>query len=190
MGFCGKSTARYPRGFSWLNTVTGYFVATSALTGMVTSQLSAHNYPMPKSNSRSLKKQGSLVSQIWRSATYRRHDNQDLLKNSPQVRRSELISQAQPKLGSLLHNARLRTGLSFRAAAAISREIANLLGDERYYVSPGVSLRLRSARHSAPPLSQNHYFLPGLFFAARLDVGGSWSQPARSWNRLDPGQVR
>jgi hypothetical protein len=51
--------------------------------------------------------------------------------------RSELISQVQPKLGSLLRNARLRTGLSFRAAAAITREAANLLGDERYYVSPG-----------------------------------------------------
>ena len=104
---------------------------------MVTSQLLAHNYPMPKSNSRSLKRQGSLVSQIWRFATYGRHGNQNLLRNSPQIRRSELISQAQPKLGSLLHNARLRTGLSFRAAAAISREAANLLGDERYYVSPG-----------------------------------------------------
>ena len=51
--------------------------------------------------------------------------------------RSGLISQVQPKFGSLLHNARLRAGLSFRAAAAISREAANMLGDERYYVSPG-----------------------------------------------------
>ena len=60
--------------------VMGYFAATSALPGTVTSQLLAHNYPMPKSNSRSLKKQGSLVSQIWRFVTYKRCDNQDLPK--------------------------------------------------------------------------------------------------------------
>ena len=28
-------------------------------------------------------------------------------------------------------------GLSFRSASAISREAANLLGDERYFVAPG-----------------------------------------------------
>jgi transcriptional regulator with XRE-family HTH domain len=41
------------------------------------------------------------------------------------------------ELGTLLRRARLRMGLSLRAASAISREIANLLGDERYFVAPG-----------------------------------------------------
>jgi hypothetical protein len=42
-----------------------------------------------------------------------------------------------PKLGSLLRHARIRIGLSFRSASAISRQIANLLADARYFGSPG-----------------------------------------------------
>lgn len=39
--------------------------------------------------------------------------------------------------GILLRNARLRAGLSFRDAAEMSREVANALGDRRYFTSPG-----------------------------------------------------
>jgi hypothetical protein len=49
----------------------------------------------------------------------------------------EVLSPAPSQLGSLLRHARLRMGLSFRAASAMSREVANLLGDERYFVAPG-----------------------------------------------------
>ncbi len=49
----------------------------------------------------------------------------------------ELLSPEPSQLGPLLRHARLRMGLSFRAASAISREVANLLGDERYFVAPG-----------------------------------------------------
>lgn len=50
---------------------------------------------------------------------------------------SELTQPTRPVLGSLLRSARLKTGLSFRAASAMSREVANLLDDESYYTSPG-----------------------------------------------------
>jgi hypothetical protein len=49
----------------------------------------------------------------------------------------ELLSPEPSQLGPLLRHARLRMGLSFRAASAISREVANLLDDERYFVAPG-----------------------------------------------------
>jgi hypothetical protein len=49
----------------------------------------------------------------------------------------EVLSPEPSQLGPLLRRARLRTGLSFRAASAVSREVANLLGDERYFVAPG-----------------------------------------------------
>jgi hypothetical protein len=49
----------------------------------------------------------------------------------------EALSPDPSQLGALLRRARLRMGLSFRAASAISRKIANLLGDERYFVAPG-----------------------------------------------------
>jgi hypothetical protein len=39
--------------------------------------------------------------------------------------------------GQLLRWARLRMGLSFRAASVMSREIAHLFEDERYFISPG-----------------------------------------------------
>jgi hypothetical protein len=41
------------------------------------------------------------------------------------------------QLGALLLRARIETGLSFRAAAAKSRELANALGDERYFTASG-----------------------------------------------------
>jgi hypothetical protein len=49
----------------------------------------------------------------------------------------EVLSPEPSQLGPLLRRARLRMGLSFRAVSAISREVANLLGDERYFVAPG-----------------------------------------------------
>jgi hypothetical protein len=49
----------------------------------------------------------------------------------------EVLSPEPSQLGPLLRRARLRMGLSFRAASAISREVANLLEDERYFVTPG-----------------------------------------------------
>ncbi len=49
----------------------------------------------------------------------------------------EVSSPEPSQLGPLLRRARLRMGLSFRAASAISREVANLLSDERYFVAPG-----------------------------------------------------
>lgn len=49
----------------------------------------------------------------------------------------EVLSPEPSQLGALLRRARLRMGLSFRAASAMSREVANLLGDERYFVAPG-----------------------------------------------------
>jgi hypothetical protein len=41
----------------------------------------------------------------------------------------EALSPEPSQLGPLLRRARLRTGLSFRAASAVSREVANLLGE-------------------------------------------------------------
>ncbi len=49
----------------------------------------------------------------------------------------EVLSPEPSQLGSLLRRARLRMGLSFRATSAISREIADLLGDERYFIASG-----------------------------------------------------
>ena len=51
--------------------------------------------------------------------------------------RPEVVSPTPSQLGSLLRRARLQMGLSFRAASAISREVAHLLDDERYFTAPG-----------------------------------------------------
>ena len=51
--------------------------------------------------------------------------------------RPETLSSQPSELGSLLRQARLRMGLSFREASAISREIANQLGDPSYFTAPG-----------------------------------------------------
>jgi hypothetical protein len=55
----------------------------------------------------------------------------------------EVLSPEPSQLGPLLRRARLRMGLSFRAASAISREGANLLNDERYFVAPGLCPTMR-----------------------------------------------
>jgi hypothetical protein len=41
----------------------------------------------------------------------------------------------EPKLGTLLRNARVRAGMSFREASHMSRQVADLLSDERYFIS-------------------------------------------------------
>ncbi len=51
--------------------------------------------------------------------------------------RPEVLPEGQSRLGPLLRHARLRMGLSFRQASAISREIAGLLDDLRYFTAPG-----------------------------------------------------
>lgn len=50
--------------------------------------------------------------------------------------RPEVLSEAS-QLGPVLRQARLRMGLSFRQASAVSREIAHLLNDLRYFTAPG-----------------------------------------------------
>ena len=49
----------------------------------------------------------------------------------------EVVSSKPSQLGPLLRRARQQMGLSFRAASAVSREVANLLDDERYFTAPG-----------------------------------------------------
>jgi hypothetical protein len=51
--------------------------------------------------------------------------------------RPDLLSVQTSQLGPLLRRARIETGLSFRAAADKSRELANALGDERYFAASG-----------------------------------------------------
>lgn len=47
------------------------------------------------------------------------------------------LAPQEKKLSQLLRNARLRRGLSFREASAMSRRIASKLGDEQYFAAPG-----------------------------------------------------
>lgn len=49
----------------------------------------------------------------------------------------EALSDIPSQIGPLLRRARQRAGLSFREASAISREIASLLDDARYFTAPG-----------------------------------------------------
>jgi hypothetical protein len=49
----------------------------------------------------------------------------------------DLLSVQTSQLGALLRRARIETGLSFRAAAAKSRELADALDDERYFTASG-----------------------------------------------------
>jgi hypothetical protein len=51
--------------------------------------------------------------------------------------RPDVLSPEPSQLGPLLRRARLQMGLSFRAAAAMSRELADALGDERYFTASG-----------------------------------------------------
>jgi hypothetical protein len=47
------------------------------------------------------------------------------------------LSPATPELHALLRRSRLRAGLSFREASALSRRIADELGDEQYFTAGG-----------------------------------------------------
>ncbi len=51
--------------------------------------------------------------------------------------RPEALPEGPLQLGPLLRQARLRMGLSFRQASGISREVANVLDDLRYFAAPG-----------------------------------------------------
>jgi transcriptional regulator with XRE-family HTH domain len=51
--------------------------------------------------------------------------------------RPETLSSRPSELGPLLRQARLRKGLSFREASAISREMAKELGDPSYFTAAG-----------------------------------------------------
>jgi hypothetical protein len=51
--------------------------------------------------------------------------------------RPDVLSPEPSQLGPLLRRARLEMGLSFRAAAAMSRQIADALGDGRYFTASG-----------------------------------------------------
>jgi hypothetical protein len=51
--------------------------------------------------------------------------------------RPEILPAMPTQLGPLLRQARLRMGLSFREASAMSREVANLLADSRYFSALG-----------------------------------------------------
>jgi hypothetical protein len=52
----------------------------------------------------------------------------------PSALRSPVAAQ---RPSSLLRNARLRAGLSFREASELSHEVVHALGDQRYFMSPG-----------------------------------------------------
>ena len=49
----------------------------------------------------------------------------------------DVLSAKPSHLGSLLRRARLEMGLSFRAAATLSRELAHEMGDNRYFTASG-----------------------------------------------------
>jgi transcriptional regulator with XRE-family HTH domain len=51
--------------------------------------------------------------------------------------KAERLTPKPSQLGQLLRWARLRMGLSFRAASRMSREVAALLRYERYFIAPG-----------------------------------------------------
>lgn len=61
----------------------------------------------------------------------------------------QALSPGPSQLGPLLRQARLRAGLSFRAASALSRQISDLLQDERYFIAPSSLSDYEAA--NAPP---------------------------------------
>lgn len=82
--------------------------------------------------------------------------------------KSDVLSPEPSQLGPLLRRARLRMGLSFRAASAISREVANLLGDERYFIAPG-SLSDYETRN-VPPRHFHKIVTFGAAYSMRLNT--------------------
>jgi len=95
---------------------------------------------------------------------------------------------------SLLRKARLRSGLSFRAASEMSRTVAKALGDERYFASPGALSNLEAsdtpARHIHKLLTVCIlYFLDFAellnFFGVALEESGMSSIPDEWMARSD-----
>jgi len=88
------------------------------------------------------------------------------------------------RLNDFLRNARTRLGLSFREAAAVSRRVASLLRDQRYFTAAG-SLSDYEARNALPRHIHKIMTLcilyPMRFFdllhAAGLVLGGIGSEP-------------
>ena len=83
------------------------------------------------------RRHGSLEPQILRSAICSGRNRPRFRRNSRSAGGPRYCRALYPSLGPLLRQARLRMGLSFRAASAISREIANLLDDLRYFTAAG-----------------------------------------------------
>jgi transcriptional regulator with XRE-family HTH domain len=103
----------------------------------------------------------------------------------PRQSANSWVSEPFPQptqLGHLLRGARTRMALSFRQASAISRQIADLLGDEQYFISAS-SLSDYETRHDAPRHIQKiialcSFYAVDLFTFLRtaglaLDEGGS-----------------
>ena len=72
-------------------------------------------------------------------------------------------------------------GLSFRAASAMTRELAETLGDRRFFTASGSLSGLRDAEYTAAPISQGHHVLRGLLPVSETDASGAWSQPGADW---------
>jgi hypothetical protein len=66
-----------------------------------------------------------------------------------------------------LRNARLRAGLSFRAASEMSRSVANALGDERYFTSPGSLSNLEAS--DTPPRHIHKLFTVCILYSLNFD---------------------
>jgi transcriptional regulator with XRE-family HTH domain len=64
-------------------------------------------------------------------------ESAEVLSSMSKHWKPEILGTPQRKLGALLRNARRKRGLSFRETSAMSRQIANFLGDEHYFASPG-----------------------------------------------------
>jgi len=108
-------------------------------------------------------------------------------------------SNAPMRLGRLIQIGRMRTGLSFREAAATSRRVAALLGDNAYYTSPGTLSDFESLstppRHIQKILSLCILYSIGFWDFARaaalkLDGLGNDSMPDELCDRPRPHPFR
>jgi hypothetical protein len=64
-------------------------------------------------------------------------ESAEVLQSTSKQWKPEILGAPQRKFGALLRNARSKRDLSFRETSAMSRQIANFLGDEHYFASPG-----------------------------------------------------
>ena len=87
----------------------------------------------------------------------------------------EQLTNAVPKLGQWLRSARAKAGLSLREASQLSREIATLLNDDRYFISAS-SLSNHEADGTVPKHFQKavamclSYAVPFRAFLRILDI--------------------